>query len=97
MLVLLTIVLIYLYLMDDNNLEMFRGKYDIPPGYYNRIDIPPEPKPTICRLTDNASQYPYELSDRYGNVSLNCSKEKPIGYVGARDGGRPRQTRFLGY
>lgn len=90
----LFIIVGLLYMKDYH--EGFRGLDENKPSYINRIDIPPEPEPTVCRLTYNAVQYPYDVSDKHKNVSLNCGHTKPAGYVAARDAGRPRQTRFLG-
>lgn len=67
-----------------------------PTNYYHRSDIPPQPKPTICRTFENAGSPFQNPSDYNMNIQTLCGEELPAGFAEGRTMSGPRSPQWLG-
>lgn len=98
--ILLVIVLILQF--NDKGTEKFSDGFihpvysNKPTNYYHRSDIPPLPKPTICKSFENAGSPFLNPSDYNMNIQTMCGTELPVGFAEGRTMSGPRTPQWLG-
>jgi hypothetical protein len=88
----------------NTNSDSNSGFVDTPYGtnmnpydFYNRVEIPPDPKPSICHMVDNANSPFDNPSDYHQNVRTICTgTDYTRNFANGRTVSGPRKTRFLG-